>query len=403
MLRRSALIVVLAIVVPGASVRGQSAPSIGHDLTQVCEALEAGHGPELMLTGRAQPPVTVRISGEAEIEQARVNLVRVEAEVQRLRESLDPQTVLEREREFAIKLGDARDHLWRQQGSHPPPMTLTLIPVQVEQVFRGVTAPILMVWPQPPLTTLEPGVLYLMAGDRHNALKVTSGIDIVTVMTATDAESVAPALRFLTSNRSSAAIFGRLQMHSYGGPRAPLGDVRIRVSSGQRVVETVTGNDGSFFVSGLLFFGRVEVRPLLPKDLTVVNKSASTIEIREGGCKTVYLTAALNGRLRGRILGVSGTSLDGVQLVLQGVDSSGRSGSHQPRTSVRPNGDGTFEFSGQIPGSYVLSAWVVRVENGKKRHLTTYFPGTPDRSAAVPIVIGKATQHAGFDFLVITE
>jgi hypothetical protein len=145
------------------------------------------------------------------------------------------------------------------------------------------------------------------------------------------------------------------------------------------------------------------VRPLLPKDLTVVNKSASTIEIRKGGCKTVYLTAALNGRVRGRILGASGTSLDGVELVLQGVDSSGLSSSHQPRTSVRPNGDGTFEFSGQIPGSYILSAGVARVEDGKKRYLVTYFPGTPDRSAAIPVVIGEATQHSGFDFLVTTE
>jgi hypothetical protein len=70
---------------------------------------------------------------------------------------------------------------------------------------------------------------------------------------------------------------------------------------------------------------------------------------------------------------------------------------------VRPNKDGTFEFSGQVPGSYVLSAGIERVENGKRRRLTTYFPGTPDWAAAVPIVIGKATQHAGFDFLVITE
>jgi hypothetical protein len=30
----------------------------------------------------------------------------------------------------------------------------------------------------------------------------------------------------------------------------------------------------------------------------------------------------------------------------------------------------------------------------------TYYPGTPDRSAAIPIVVGSATQHDGVDFVV---
>jgi hypothetical protein len=70
---------------------------------------------------------------------------------------------------------------------------------------------------------------------------------------------------------------------------------------------------------------------------------------------------------------------------------------------VRPKDDGTFEFFGQSPGSYVLSARFVRVEDGKERYLITYFPGTPDMAAAVPIIIGRATQHDGFDFLATTE
>jgi hypothetical protein len=44
-----------------------------------------------------------------------------------------------------------------------------------------------------------------------------------------------------------------------------------------------------------------------------------------------------------------------------------------------------------------------RVENDKERRLVTYYPGTADAAEAVPIVIGHATQHDGFDFLVKTE
>ena len=109
MLRQSALIAVLTIVVPVASPRGQAEPGTGSDLIAVCEALDrAVDGAKLVFTGRAQPPMTVQISGEAEIEQARENLVRIEAEVKRLRASLDPQTRLEREREFAIRIIEAK-------------------------------------------------------------------------------------------------------------------------------------------------------------------------------------------------------------------------------------------------------------------------------------------------------
>jgi hypothetical protein len=165
----------------------------------------------------------------------------------------------------------------------------------------------------------------------------------------------------------------------------------------------MTGPDGSFIVSGLES-GRLEIRPLLHGDLTVVNKSVLTIQVGEGGCKRVYLTAALNGRLSGRISSTTSTALGGVTLALQGVDSSGRTGgSDSPRISVQPNDDGTFAFSGVPPGSYVLSAGLQRIEEGRKRYLTTFFPGTPDEAAAVRIIIGRATKHEGFDFLVASE
>jgi hypothetical protein len=43
------------------------------------------------------------------------------------------------------------------------------------------------------------------------------------------------------------------------------------------------------------------------------------------------------------------------------------------------------------------------MEDGRRRYLTTFFPGTPDEAAAVSITIGKATKHEGFDFPVTTE
>ena len=43
------------------------------------------------------------------------------------------------------------------------------------------------------------------------------------------------------------------------------------------------------------------------------------------------------------------------------------------------------------------------MENGKERYEVTYYPGTTNIADAREIVIGRATQHDGFDFLVKTE
>lgn len=415
MLRKSALIAVLAIVGRVASVHGQSpvTPDIASDFIKFC----GDYGSELVFVGRAEAPVTFRVSGEAEIEKARQNLIHTEADVARLRASLDLYTRLERNAEFEIRLIEAGTEFRKRQNMYPPPHDLTFIPVHVEQIFRGVTRQTLMLRQVDPSKRMEPGQLFLITGHRSTNVippfpEMSSelvGLDEYVDTERVTHVALAPQeLRFLASSVSGATILGRLRMHSFGhGASAPLSGVRIVVSSGTQVVEATTSEDGSFTVTGIQS-GRLAIKPVLQEDLTVVNKSALTIDVREGGCTGVYLTAALNGRLRGRIISATGTSLDGVKLVLHGVDPSGPiggglGGSHLPSSSALPNQDGTFEFSGVSPGSYVLSAWLEKMTDSKRRDLRTYFPGTPDMAAAQPIVIGRATQHDGFDFLVTTE
>ena len=410
MLRKSALIVVFTLFVPVAAVRGQSPgdPATG-DLMKVCGAYSAS---QVVFVGRAEPPVTFHLSGEAEIEKARQNLIRTEAEVAHLRDTLESPERWEREREFALRIVHAQAEVSMRRAMYPRPMDLTLIPVSVEQAFRGVTESTMMLHRMDPSMTLEPGELYLISGMRSKILipHFPEMPDLGGVIEYVDPARVTPValarrdLQFLASTASGATVIGTLQMHSWGdGPSDPMAGVRIVVSSGTRAVETTTRADGSFIVSGI-GPGRLEIRPILRGDLTVDNRAALTFQIEEGGCHAVQLTAALNGRLRGRILSATGNSLKGVEVVLYGMDSSGGLGSsNRPRISVRPNEDGTFEFYGVPPGSYLLSAGLEKMEDGKRRYLNTFFPGTSDVTAAVPVVIGKATQHDGFDFLVTTE
>jgi hypothetical protein len=423
--KRNGTIPVLISIAGGlfaAMVYGQSPTeqSTIPDVTKICS--DYGEA-EVVFIGRVQAPVTYRISGEAEIAKARETLNWVKAEVARLRASLDLRTRLEREAEFEIRIIKAQDELERRRAMYPPPLDLTLIPMLVEQAFRGVASSTVMLRHVDPSIKLEPGELYLISGHRQTGMlegllivfPERSDLADLKLVDAAHIANVAAAqreLRFLGSTMTGATILGNLRMHSYGdGLGTSVNGVRILVSSGTRVVEAMTSEDGSFVVSGAPS-GRLETNVLLPDDLTIVNQSALTFTIPEGGCHPLNLRVAPNGRVRGRIVTANGSSLEGVQLVLWGFDPfvgfytpTGHQihGSHSPRVDTRPNDDGTFEFSGVFPGSYVLSAGVERITDGKRRYVTTYFPGTREVTSAQPIVVGKATLHDGFDFLVATE
>jgi hypothetical protein len=412
MWRQSAALLLVTFTV-AASAAGQS-PDKSPILGNLFDACRVSGSPDLLFVGRAEPAVVFHVSGEAEIEKARQNLVRVEAEVAHLRATLDEKTRFEREGEFQLKLVTAHGDVTMRRALYPSPYNLTFIPMQVDRAFRGVTEPTLMVLvPEGPLapdaSKMQPGERYLVWGYRADGLLplypemadlggMTAYVLTEKVMSIDAAER---SMELLSSTISGATIVGTLRMHSYSDLQgSPLSDVSIVAKSDGGVHETTTTAKGEF---GLMRIpeGRVQVTVLLPANMTIINKPDLTFTVRDGSCNEMYLSAGLNGRVRGRIFSPTGAPLDSVELSLAGLDHGGRPfGSHSPRSSTRGNADGTFEFSGVAPGSYVLSATHKTVVDGKDRYFTSYYPGRTDLAAAVPVVVGEATQHDGFDFFV---
>ena len=365
---------------------------------------------DLVFLGRADAPVTFRVSGEVEIEKARQNAVRAEKDFELLKASSadwmrDPRTT-----ELTIRLIKAQEEFSMRRAMYPPPYEVAFIPLAVVRPFRGVTESTLMVHARPHLPPMQPGEDYLVYGARSKNLipPFPEMGDLASLADYVEARSVFPAasaqqrLQFLASTAAGATVMGTLQMRSFGGPTPPLGGVRIFVSSGTQIVETTTREDGGFVASGISP-GYLDITAALSPDMTLVNRPTRKPFVREGGCTIVGLSAAVNGRVRGRILGTHDVPLDGVELQLRMAHADRRrSGSHDPRFSTTARADGTYEFVGVSAGTYLLSASVKQTDARQSRTVATYYPGTGDVDAATPIVVGRATEHDGFDFVVDT-
>jgi Carboxypeptidase regulatory-like domain len=388
-------------------------PALAHAQPSAC------HDAEVVFVGRAEQSVTYHISGEAFIEQARQNVTRVEEEVSRERAASGPQMRLERDIELERRRIEAMDELEQRQDMYPEPYYLRLVPLRIEDGFRGVTESTVMLLDRNLPRQLEPDQSYLIIGIRSTDLlppfpemadlsHVNSYIEAIRAVPVTSAKQ---EVAFLTATRSGATILGTLRRHTWGdGQAAPISDARVVILSSGQMLETVTKNDGSFAVFGIPA-GRVEIKPVLPANLTIFNKSALMLDVREGACGQVQLTAAVNGRVRGRVVSASGRSIKGATLYLSRIDptqfrsnpNNHYSSAHSPQLNASAAEDGTFEFYGVPAGTYLLTASVPRMVDNKEATPTTYYPGTSERSAAIPVNVGDATEHDGFDFVVRTE
>jgi hypothetical protein len=196
------------------------------------------------------------------------------------------------------------------------------------------------------------------------------------------------------ASRSGGTIYGTLtagRMDDVSWPRRPLPGITIRFVSSTATVETVTGDDGRFVVSGVPE-GSVRIEPLLPDGLQM--QSAGT-DVRAGACTELSLVAEFNGRVHGVVRHADGTPMtwlvDAVPVdpLLVALGSGQR--------SVRANDRGDFEFAGVPPGAYLVGVNLLRPASLAEPYAPTYFPGTTARDDAVPIVVGEGANRNGIE------
>jgi hypothetical protein len=284
---------------------------------------------------------------------------------------------------------------WMKVAPDLAAIRIPVLPIVVEQAFRGVTPGSTVYLSPPNLPTVAvTGRRYLVYG----SFNFGDVRDVVTALRVTPVEEAGDDLSFL-SNRdvlfsATGRVYGVVVQGSRfaGPPRRPLAGVSVRFRSENSLTETVTDAEGRYDVSGLPV-GFVRIEPMLPDRLATWE--AGSIEVRAGGCTPHHIIAEWNGRIRGRVLRPDQTPLTGM-VDLVPVDTR-REDFERTGRLVRAN-NGEYEFTGVPPGEYLVGVNLRRSPEAWVPFAPTYFPGTTGREDAVKVSVGEGTVHDGIDF-----
>jgi hypothetical protein len=379
---------------------GIAVPASAATREEVAHACEAVHHSDAIFIGTPQPPVPMNVSFEDRIEPARQKWLKAQKEAEG-----------SRDRDVQIRAIDAfaeYDHLRIQ---FPPPMDMVLIPVQIDTRFKGDVPDVVFMSPPGPYQ-FDPARRYLFFASfmmqmldarfvRPAGLPMPAGDDA-------PAERVVRAA--MTATRGG-LIFGSIETESPsdpGGAMSPAAGVSVRVQAPGFTFDTTTDSQGIFMMTEVPS-GPVTIEPALHERFTIINGSLSG-SVEEGGCVPFTLGAALNGRIRGKVVGRDGKPSAGLPLQLLSLgDDYTRFFPFRDRLQTRANAKGEFEFRGLPPGEYLLGhnlypeSDVIIIENGiaPVTRPPTFYPGTSNRAAAVPIVVGEGTLRSGVDFALV--
>ena len=366
-------------------------PVAANDFTDACYAFGSA---EVIFVGRVKSaPITRRISGEEEIEKARLAMDAAERELKAFEALKIPSEIgWQQQRDLTIRMVKASDEYGRTRAMYPPPVDLSLTPLVVETPFRGVTtAELFMMNRGQP--ALDPARSYLFYAQRPMGFLAPDVIFDGQPKEVESAEADLQFLRDVIADDHGTTVHGSIKMQDPDDQRrlTPLGSIVLRLSLDGQHYEKSTGADGTFLITGVPP-GALRIEPVLPEHLTLTQEAGGIVK---GGCLAVHMRATFNGRIRGRVALDSGGSFRGF-VDLEPVGHT----RYVPRSPALTNDRGEFSFSGVPPGNYLLGINVSREPSTGSPFPPTYFPGTTDRSLATPVTVGLGTEHPDIDWVV---
>ena len=197
---------------------------------------------------------------------------------------------------------------------------------------------------------------------------------------------------------SGSSILGEVMLHSVPlneegkFNRKPMEGIRIVVKGQNGFVQALTDKDGRYLIAGLEP-GVYKIHPDLPANL--YERSPSEIKVIDRGCVGVDFWAALNGKIRGRVVDSNGQPVVGVKVDI--VPANGATSESMPGKSRFTNEEGHYAFDWIPPGSYLLGVNLIGSTDAQCPRQRTYYPGVPYSSDAQAIAIGEGQELQDYD------
>jgi hypothetical protein len=308
----------------------------------------------------------------------------------------------------AVFVGEAAAPVVRfVEFSDAPPVEMKLTPVIVERAYSGVATSVMYLTPLGIERYPAPGRRYLVYGRRYrlpDVVMASPGIGAKEIERATEDLAFLDGLSPGIAGGVVAGIVRHKEI-TYGaasrvGP--PVGGILVRIFSDKHSTETVTGPDGRFVVRGIPA-GVHQVVPSLPDRLIVADPPSRIYAVvSDGGCATVTVDTVPSSLVRGVLRGPDGQPLvrQSVDLVPMDIEPDAV-GHIKGMGSVATNESGVFEFTNRPPGRYYLGVNLYLAPNPYgPSYPRTYYPGTSDLSAAMPIIVEHGRANDGLDFSV---
>lgn len=297
-----------------------------------------------------------------------------------------------------------------QLANHPP-IEMKLTPVEVEHAYLGVTTSVMYITPLGVETYATPGRKYLVYGRSYDPPDIVMASPNVNMKEIEKAAADLAWLESLTPGSTEGVITGMIEQKErvYGGStlklQGPLANVTVKIFNSTYAADAVTDAQGRFIASGFPA-GMYELTPELPEGLVVLDSTARiSALLRDRGCASVKIEAVFNGPVRGVLRGPDGRPLQTthVDLMPMDVEPEPHTGYIMGTGSVTTNDKGEFEFTGRPPGRYYLGVSLYNAPNPQgPSYPRTYYPGTTNRAAAVPVIIEPGRATPVFDFSVPT-
>jgi len=177
-----------------------------------------------------------------------------------------------------------------------------------------------------------------------------------------------------------------------------LAGARVQVANEQgQTYETVCDANGVYEFVGLPA-GKYRVHAEIPDNLKLVSwqQDNSWVEVKEGSCADLDVTARSDGRIAGRVIDAEGRSVPGIFVQLVRLERADRIGQRNAGKWVYAK-EGSFEFKEIPAGRYLLGVNLDGEPSGESPYPRTFYPGVDNAAGATVVVVGESGRLTDHD------